>query len=61
MLPVPSGVHVWLAPGRTNMHEGFTGLSSLIQETLTSIHYTNGRHWISTADFGAKVDRFNWP
>lgn len=34
MLPVPSGVHVWLAPGVTDMRKGFPGLSLLVQETL---------------------------
>lgn len=27
MLPVPSGVRVWLAPGHTDMRKGFPGLS----------------------------------
>lgn len=35
MLPVPSGVHVWLAPGYTDMRKGFPGLSLLVQETLS--------------------------
>lgn len=34
MLPVPQGVHVWLAPGHTDMRKGFPGLSLLVQETL---------------------------
>ena len=34
MLPVPRGVHVWLAPGHTDMRKGFPGLSLLVQETL---------------------------
>lgn len=34
MLPVPQGVHVWLAPGHTDMRKGFPGLSLLAQETL---------------------------
>ncbi len=29
MLPVRSGVHVWLATGRTDMRKGFPGLSLL--------------------------------
>ena len=34
MLPVPGGVHVWLAPGATDMRKGFPGLSLLVQEAL---------------------------
>ena len=34
MLPVRSGVHVWLATGYTDMRKGFPGLSLLAQETL---------------------------
>src|SRR5437016_318011 len=34
MIPVPSGVQVWLATGYTDMRKGFDGLASLVQETL---------------------------
>jgi transposase len=34
MIPVPSGVRVWLATGHTDMWRGFPGLSLLVQETL---------------------------
>jgi len=34
MIPVPSGVHVWLATGRTDMRKGFDGLAMRVQETL---------------------------
>ena len=34
MIPVPAGVRVWLATGRTDMRKGFDGLALLIQETL---------------------------
>lgn len=34
MLPVRSGVQVWLATGYTDMRKGFPGLSLLAQETL---------------------------
>ena len=34
MIPVPAGVRVWLAAGRTDMRKGFDGLAVLIQETL---------------------------
>ncbi len=34
MIPVPSGVRVWLAVGRTDMRRGMNGLSLQVQETL---------------------------
>jgi transposase len=35
MIPVPSGVRVWLAAGHTDMRRGFDGLALQVQETLT--------------------------
>ena len=34
MIPVPTGVQVWLATGHTDMRKGFDGLALLVQETL---------------------------
>jgi transposase len=34
MIPVPSGVRVWLATGYTDMRKGFCSLAILVQETL---------------------------
>ena len=34
MIPVPSGVRVWLATGRTDMRKGFASLSLQVQEVL---------------------------
>jgi transposase len=34
MIPVPSGVRVWLAVGRTDMRRGMNGLSLQVQQTL---------------------------
>lgn len=34
MIPVPSGVRVWLATGATDMRRGMNGLSLQIQEAL---------------------------
>ena len=34
MIPVASGVQVWLATGHTDMRKGFDGLALLVQETL---------------------------
>ena len=34
MIPVPTGVRVWLAAGQTDMRKGFGGLAFLVQEVL---------------------------
>ena len=34
MIPVPSGVRVWLATGRTDMRRGMNGLALQVQEAL---------------------------
>ncbi len=34
MIPVPSGVQVWLATNHTDMRQGFDCLALLVQETL---------------------------
>jgi transposase len=34
MIPVPSGVGVWLATGHTDMRKGFPSLAQVVQETL---------------------------
>lgn len=34
MIPVPSGVKIWLAAGYTDMRKGFPGLALMVQGTL---------------------------
>ena len=34
MIPVPSGVRVWIASGHTDMRKGMRGLALLVQEGL---------------------------
>jgi transposase len=34
MIPVPAGVHVWIATGHTDMRKGFDGLALRVQEVL---------------------------
>ena len=34
MIPIPSGVRVWLATGHTDMRKGFASLSLQVQEFL---------------------------
>jgi len=36
MIPVPSGAHVWIATGYTDMRKGFDGLALRVQEHLKS-------------------------
>ena len=37
MIPVLSGVRVWLAVGRTDMRRGMNGLALQVQEALDAI------------------------
>ena len=34
MIAVPSGAHVWIAAGHTDMRKGFDGLALRVQEVL---------------------------
>lgn len=34
MIPLPSGVRLWLATGHTDMRKGFANLSLQVQEVL---------------------------
>jgi transposase len=34
MIPLPSGVRVWLATGHTDKRKGFASLAILVQEVL---------------------------
>ena len=36
MIPLPSGVRVWLASGHTDMRKGYQSLALLVQERLKS-------------------------
>jgi transposase len=50
MIPVPSGVQVWLASGHTDMRRGFDGLALLVQETLKhDPHLCLGRDYVAEA------------
>ena len=42
MIPIPSGVRIWLATGQTDMRKGFDGLALLVQERLK--HDPHGGH-----------------
>jgi len=49
MIPVPSGVRVWLSVGRTDMRRGMNGLALQVQETLGR----DRKHAVSTAEAAA--------
>ena len=34
MIPISTGVRVWLATGHTDMRKGFDGLALIVKETL---------------------------
>jgi len=34
MIPIPSGVRVWIATGHTDMRRGMQGLALTVQESL---------------------------
>ena len=38
MIPIPTGVRVWLATGHTDMRCGFPSLALRVQEVLTQPH-----------------------
>jgi transposase len=40
MIPIPSGVRVWLATGHADMRKGFDGLALQIQEVLRRDPYS---------------------
>ncbi len=42
MIPVASGVRVWLAVGRTDMRRGMNGLALQIQEALRRDPHAGG-------------------
>ena len=37
MIPISSGVRVWIASGHCDMHKGMQGLALLVQEGLVAI------------------------
>jgi transposase len=50
MIPVPSGVRVWLAVGRTDMRRGMNGLALQVQEALQrDPHLCLGRGYVADA------------
>jgi transposase len=48
MIPVPSGMRVWLAVGRTDMRRGMNGLALQVQEALRrDPHLCVGRGYVA--------------
>ncbi len=54
MIPVPSGVRVWLAVGRTDMRRGMNGLALQVQSP------TNGVVGISASQLAYMLDGIDW-
>ena len=62
MIPVPTGVRVWLATGHTDMRKGFGGLSLLVQETLKrDPHLCVVRDYVAAAEPMAASQHFAAP
>jgi transposase len=55
MIPVPSGVHVWLATGHTDMRKGFGSLALLVQETLKRDPYGGDLFIVSSLDLNPRL------
>ena len=53
MIPVPSGVRVWLAVGRTDMRRGMNGLALQVQEALRRDPHA-GDLYVTEANFRAE-------
>ena len=50
MIPVPSGVRVWLAVGVTDMRRGMNGLALQVQQALErDPHLCLGRDYVAEA------------
>ena len=48
MIPIPTGVRVWLVTGLTDMRKGFDGLALIVQETLKrDSHICVGRGYVA--------------
>ena len=56
MIPIPSGVRVWIATGHTDMRRGMQGLALTVQVTLSAILMLAIS--ISSAGVGAISPRF---
>lgn len=50
MIPVPSGVRVWLGDGRTDMRRGMNGLALQVQERLGRDPFAGDLFEISIAE-----------
>ena len=46
MIPVPTGVRVWLATGHTDMRRGFPSLSLQVQEVLRRDPLVSEMRWM---------------
>ncbi len=50
MIPMPSGVRVWLAAGHTDMRRGMNGLALQVQQALQrDPHICVGRDYVAAS------------
>jgi IS66 Orf2 like protein len=62
MIPVPTGVRVWLATGHTDMRKGFGDLSLLVQETLKrDPHLCVVRDYVAAGSLTVEFQHFAAP
>ena len=55
MIPIPSGVRVWIATGHTDMRRGMQGLALQVQESLNrDPHLCVGRDYVAARSIGAQ-------
>ena len=59
MIPIPSGVRVWLATGRTDMRKGFDGLAALVQTQLSEDPFS-GQLFVFRGRAGDRVKILWW-
>ena len=60
MIPIPSGVRVWIATGHTDMRRGMQGLALQVQEQLKrDPHICVGREYVAARPGAADSAAFS--
>jgi transposase len=66
MIPIPSGVRVWIATGHTDMRRGMQGLALTVQESLKrdphagDLYIFRGAISISAAQMAYMLEGIDW-
>ena len=45
MISLPTGTHIWIAAGVTDLRRGFTGLSATVQTVLEENPFSGHEYW----------------